>query len=123
MHNLNEEILKLSGLLNESKIKEMESFSKKRYEGAKKIAESAHEKGGFSLLTYNHFKVKLPYYEKVSKGDFDFEGMKKEYIKLCSELHSHMNNIETLDQTKFQKLVGKIEVLGELLIQNHDVKS
>jgi hypothetical protein len=36
----------------------------------------------------------------------------------CAELHSHMDNISEMDQSKFQKLVGKIEVLGELLIKN-----
>jgi predicted nuclease with TOPRIM domain len=119
MFDLHEHTLRLSGLVNESKIEEMENFAQKRHDGAKKIAESAKEKGGVALLTYNHFHVKLPYYEKAAKGNFDF--MKKEYVKLCSELHSYMDKVENLDQTKFQKLVGKIEVLGELLIQNHKI--
>jgi hypothetical protein len=29
-----------------------------------------------------------------------------------------MNNISAMDQSDFQKLVGKIEVIGELLIKN-----
>ena len=33
-----------------------------------------------------------------------------------------MNKIENIDPTKFQKLVGKIEVLGELLIRYKDTK-
>ena len=117
--DLEEEILKLSGILNEQNSDiTLDEFAKKRHDGAEKIANSAKEKGGIALLTYNHFIVKLPYYEKVSKGKFDFKKMKEEYEKLCSELHSYMNKIEKVDQTKFQKLVGKIEVVGELLIRH-----
>jgi Cdc6-like AAA superfamily ATPase len=111
-----DELLKLSGLLNEDA--KMESFADKRFAGAKKIADNAHEKGGVALLTYNHFKVKLPYYKKAIEGKLNFSEVKKEYSKLCSELHSHMKNIEDMNQTHFQELVGKIEVLGELLIRN-----
>ena len=46
--------------------------------------------------------------------------MKKEYVKTCNELHSHMNKIEEMDQIKFQELVGKLEVMGELLIKNKE---
>jgi hypothetical protein len=31
-----------------------------------------------------------------------------------------MENIEEMNQTKFQELVGKLEVLGELLIKSKD---
>jgi len=114
---LNKDILVLSGVLNESRNGKIEDFAKKRSDGAKKIADAAKEKGGAALLTYNHFNVKLPYYDKVAKGKFDFDSMKKEYVKLCSELHSYIDAIEKIDQIKFQKLVGKIEALGELLIE------
>ena len=116
--DIHEHTLKLSGLLNENKNQDLESFAKKRHEGAQKIANTAKEKGGVALLTYDHFHVKLPYYEKASKGQLNVDQMKTEYEKLCSELHSYMNKIETIDQSKFQKLVGKIEVLGELLIES-----
>jgi hypothetical protein len=69
------------------------------------------------MLTYHHFKVKLPYYSDVAEGKYSFDQLKKEYISTCSELHSHMNKIEELGQTKFQELVGRLEVLGELLIK------
>jgi len=42
----------------------LESFAKKRHEGAKKISDMAKEKGGVALLTHDHFRVKLPYYER-----------------------------------------------------------
>jgi Cdc6-like AAA superfamily ATPase len=109
-----DELLKLSGINENAKV---ESFADKRFAGAKKIACNAHEKGGPALLTYNHFKVKLPYYKKAAEGKLDFSKAKKEYETLCNELHS-FKNIEDMNQTHFQELVGKIEVLGELLIRN-----
>lgn len=112
------DLLRLAGLLSEATGQEMETFAQKRHDGAEKIADTAKEKGGPALLTYNHFKVKLPYYKKAAQGKFDFDSYKKEYVKLCSELHSHMNKIEELDQTKFQELVGKLEAVGELLIRS-----
>jgi len=92
-------------------------LTQKRHDGAEKIAMAAKEKGGPALLTYHHFKVKLPYYKKAAKGNFDYKEYKKEYKGLCKELHSHMNSIENMNQTKFQELVGKLEVVGELLIK------
>ena len=119
--DMKEEILKLSGLLNEEKSEmPMSEFAKKRHDGAEKIANNAKEKGGVALLTYNHFIVKLPYYNEASKGKFNFKKMKKKYQELCSQLHSYMEKIEEVDQTKFQKLVGEIEVIGELLIKNKE---
>lgn len=111
--------LKLSGL-NESASEEMREFAEKRGNGAEKIASGAKEKGGVAMLTYHHFKVKLPYYSDVAEGKFDFDKVKKEYVETCSELHSHMNKIEEMNQTKFQELVGRLEVLGELLIRGKD---
>ena len=111
------ELAKLAGLGATDK-KEIGAFAEKRHAGAEKIADNAHDKGGVALLTYEHFKVKLPYYKKVAEGNFDFDAMKKEYSKLCSELHSYMDEIEKVSPTKFQHLLGKMEVIGELLIQS-----
>ena len=68
--------LKLSGL-NESASEEMREFAEKRGNGAEKIASGAKEKGGVAMLTYHHFKVKLPYYSDVAEGKFDFDKVKK----------------------------------------------
>ena len=51
--------------------KEMEEFAEGRGKGAEKITDNAKEKGGNSMLTYHHFKVKLPYYKKAVEGKFD----------------------------------------------------
>ena len=110
----------LAGLVNEAADKEeMTDFAKARHAGAEKITDNAKEKGGFALLTYEHFKVKLPYYKEAEKG-FNPAEAKKEYVRLCKELHSHMESIEKMDMNKFQQHLGKMEVLGELLIQHRE---
>lgn len=104
-------------LLEEStKVIGEEEFAQKRHDGAKKIADAAQEKGGPAMLTYHHFKVKLPYYKKAAEGDFDFEASEKKYTELCKRLSEAKYSDFT--QTEFQELVGRIEVLGELLINN-----
>jgi hypothetical protein len=109
--------MKLIELLSESEQKDKKfcEFAEKRLGGATKIADSAKEKGGPAMLTYHHFVVKLPYYKKAANGNFDLEQTKKDYKecldKLC-ELETNLNQVE------FQRLVGKIEVLGELIIKN-----
>ena len=118
MKKRNEEMLRLSGLLTEQEEISIKEFARKREDGAEKIASNAKEKGGLALLTYDHFSVKLPYYKKAAEGKFNRKKFEDEYKELCAELHSHMDNISEMNQSKFQKLVGKIEVLGELLIKN-----
>lgn len=92
-------------------------FSTKRRDGAEKIAKTAKEKGGVSMLTYNHFIVKLPYYDKAKKGKFDPEKGKEEYKELLDKLVKATENLD-ITQTEFQRLVGKIEVVGELIIKS-----
>jgi hypothetical protein len=99
--------------------KTFEEFSQKRGEGASKIAESAKEKGGLSLLTYYHFVVKEPYYKKAQQGTIDLVKSKKELKQLVEELYVGINDM-SIKQIAFQKLVGKIEVLGELLIEDKE---
>jgi hypothetical protein len=102
--------MKLYDLLNESK--SFDTFAEKRMGGASKIADSAHEKGGSSMLTYHHFVVKLPYYKNASEGKFNLDEAKKEFKTLLKGLSSDM------DQVGFQRLMGKLEVLGELIIKH-----
>jgi hypothetical protein len=107
--------LRLSGI-KESKETGFEQFAGKRYEGAEKIADAAAEKGGPALLTRDHFKIKLPYYSKAKNGDFNASKAKKEYSELCSKLQS--KDVESMEMKQFQELLGKIEVLGELIIES-----
>jgi hypothetical protein len=106
-------MIKFSSILNEvKKVKEtFEEFAKKRGEGAAKIAETAEKKGGLALLTWHHFKVKAPYYKKATEGKFDKEDAKKEFEQTLKKISLNMTPIE------FQREVGRLEVLGELLIR------
>ena len=97
---------------------EMENFAEGRGKGAEKITDSAKEKGGNSMLTYHHFKVKLPYYEKAAEGKFNKEKSVKEYKKHLEELYNTTNKEMDITPIKFQELMGRIEVLGELIIEN-----
>lgn len=89
-----------------------EEFAKKRGEGAAKIASNAEEKGGLALLTWHHFKVKAPYYKKATEGKFDKEAATKEFEQTLKKISLNMTPIE------FQREVGRLEVLGELLIRD-----
>jgi hypothetical protein len=102
--------MKLSDLITESK--SFDTFAEKRLGGATKIADGAKEKGGPSMLTYHHFVVKLPYYKKASEGDFNVDEARKEFKQCVKQLSDDMEQIE------FQKLMGRIEVLGELIIKH-----
>lgn len=97
----------------------LEEFSKKRGEGATKIAQNAKDTGGLSILTYYHFVVKEPYYKKAEDGTLNLLETKQELQDLINELNDGMKFL-TIEQIPFQKLVGKIEVLGELLIENKE---
>ena len=104
-------MIKLIRLLTEAK-ETFESFAKTRGEGAAKIASNAHEKGGLALLTWHHFKVKAPYYKKATEGKFDKEAATKEFEQTLKKISLNMTPIE------FQREVGRLEVLGELLIRD-----
>jgi len=107
-------MLKLLDLLLEATNEKpaFEDFAEKRFKGAKKIADGAKEKGGVSMLTYHHFQVKLPYYTKAEKGKMDMEAAKKEFEKTYKKISLVMTQIE------FQREVGRLEVLGELILKN-----
>jgi hypothetical protein len=100
----------------------LKEFAEKRGEGAKNTVDSSKEKGGFSMLSYDHFKVKLPYYKKAAGGKFDMLDFKEEYDNLLNELVEATSKDMKISQKKFQEIVGKIEVLGELCIRNNDTQ-
>ena len=110
-------MIKFSEILLESEKSDFETFSEKRLKGATKITKQAKEKGGPSLLTYHHFNVKLPYYKEASKGNFDLEKSKTEFQEHLKNLCNLDKNVD-IEQIHFQELVGKIEVLGELIIKH-----
>jgi len=107
--------MKLRDLLFESKAKKQkdsfEEFADTREAGAEKIANTAKQKGGLSLLTWHHFKVKLPYYKKAAAGKFDLKQAKKEFNETKSKISMNMGPVA------FQREMGRLEVLGELIIR------
>ena len=107
-------MIKLINLLKEEVIQDeaFEEFASTRLKGAEKIADTTQEAGGLSLLTYKHYKVKLPYYKKASAGKLDTEDAKKEFNKTLKSISLSMS------QNEFQTEMGRLEVLGELLIKN-----
>jgi hypothetical protein len=119
---MNELIKAYSEFINEAKTQTLgfEDFAQARLEGATKITDAAKAKGGAALLTYQHFVVKLPYYKKAASGKFDMTSMQSELSGLVKDLAKGSSNKIKLDQVEFQRLVGKIEVIGELLIKNRD---
>ena len=107
--------MKLINLLFESKEEKkdtFESFADTREAGAEKIVDNAKKKGGLALLTWHHFKVKLPYYKRAAAGRFDLEKAKREFDATYKKISTSMTQIE------FQREVGRLEVLGELIIRN-----
>ena len=103
--------MRLLELLREAK-EAFEDFAKARGEGAVKIASNAQDKGGLALLTWHHFKVKAPYYKKAVEGKLDMEKAEKEFEETYKKISLDMSQIE------FQREVGRLEVLGELLIRS-----
>ena len=96
-------------------IQKFDEFADKRLKGAEKITNDSLEKGGLSLLTYYHYNAKLPTYEKASKGGFDLEKAKQEFEQYQSQLSIGMKQID------FQEIMGKMEVLGELIIEEMEL--
>ena len=104
-------MIRLKNILSEEVVKDID-FVSNRMNGAAKITQNAKEKGGDALLTYHHFVVKLPYYKKAKDGEMDIDTAKKEFTETLSKISLDM------DQTTFQTEVGRLEVLGELIIKS-----
>jgi hypothetical protein len=104
-------MIRLKNILKEEVVEDID-FVNNRMNGAAKITQNAKEKGGDALLTYHHFVVKLPYYKKAKDGEMDIDVAKKEFAETLSKISLDM------DQTTFQTEVGRLEVLGELIIKS-----
>lgn len=117
-------MIKLRDILKEAPKevqKDHEEFAETRLDGAEKITDNAKEKGGLAMLTWHHFKVKLPYYEKASEGKLDMNKAREEYADFLETLYkSTQKGKFNITQVAFQELVGKLEVLGELLIEDKE---
>jgi hypothetical protein len=97
-----------------------EQFAKSRLIGATKIVQNAEQKGGDSMLTYHHFAVKLPVYRQVIDGKFKINRATESLDKQIRKLNEGVKNSVKFRQVEFQKIVGLIEVWGELIIKYHE---
>ena len=61
------------------------------------VVDNAKEKGGLAMLTWHHFKVKLPYYEKASKGKLDMDKAKDDYVEFLNEVAEELDLIVPLE--------------------------
>lgn len=104
--------MKLSNIILEETKESFNEFAEGRGKGAGKIADSAKDKGGDSMLTHHHFSVKLPYYKKAAAGNFDLKKAKEEFDTTHKSINFSMKPID------FQKEMGRLEVLGELIIKH-----
>lgn len=114
---MEETVLGFGDFINEAKESpDFKEFAAMRLKSATKISQDAKKKGGPSLLTHHHFAVKLPYYKKAAAGKWDHARSVSELRALSKELDNLLTTFESRDQLPFQKIMGKIEVIGELLI-------
>jgi len=106
-------------LINEAKevnTPNNEKFVTKRKTGAQDIATRATIKGGYSELTAWHFKAKLPKYREALKAIKNREPIaffETKYKETMASLHG--SGLKS--QKQFQKIMGELEVWGEILIQ------
>lgn len=96
---------------------EFREFAEARHKGAKDIADKAQKKGGPATLTYHHFRVKLPYYETAMNGEFNPLKAAEELRVIVAEVGNGSATWSRAEQTGFQELIGRLEVVGELLIK------
>ena len=95
------------------KNEELETFIQKRAAGAAKLAKQAAIKGGFSSLTAAHFKAKSKPYNICAKNLGDKRVVKEHINNLLKRLKSW----DEMSQMEFQKVMGELEVYGEVAIQ------
>lgn len=89
-------------------------FCEDRKKGASKIAHEAQSKGGISMLTAWHFAAKLPEYDnciKAIKENKPTSYFHQQQIKFIQQL------IGVRNQKKFQEIMGKTEVWGEVFLK------
>ena len=98
-------------------------FLETRKAGAEKIAKSAKEKGGPSLLTATHFKAKrVPYTQAIKHAKAREDGKPLEGCKeRADDLVKMLKNWHKMSQTEFQKVTGELEAYGESYIKSKEM--
>jgi hypothetical protein len=105
----------VKSMLNTSEM--FKEFLKKRSEGAKKIADQAAKTGGFAKFTAMHFKAKSKPYKDAQKHFNDTLYYKHKFQESLEKLNDKWDK---LSQQEFQKLMGEMEVWGEVWIKSKE---
>ena len=92
---------------------EDQAFFEKRAAGAMKIQKQAAAKGGPSKLTAIHFKAKEAPYRMCLKN-LDSKAFAE---KKAAECYRKLSSWKHLTQDQFQKLMGELEVYGEVFLK------
>jgi hypothetical protein len=91
----------------------LSEFLDKRAKGAANIAATSKKKGGYSLLSAEHFDAKERPYADCVKHKND-----KEYVhKKTNEALDKLKEWDKMSQKQFQALTGVLEVYGEVYIR------
>lgn len=95
---------------------DLKEFVKKRSAGAKKIARSAKDKGGYSLLTAEHFEAKeTPYKQSLAHAkDKDSSFIKRK----ADDCFDKLKKWDKMSQKEFQWVMGQLEAYGEVYIRS-----
>ena len=90
------------------------SYFRQRLEGAQKAARDNRTKGGSALLSAYHFEAKLPLYRRIIECLEDggsLRWVREEFNGSLAQVRRAMN------QRRFQEVSGRLEVLGEIIIE------
>lgn len=113
--------LGLVDLLLEKVKDKFTDFLMTRQKGALKIEKSARQKGGYSLLTAQHFKAKeIPYKKAIKLATH--EGKEKIYKEEAEKCYNKLRSWKTMTQKEFQTVMGELEVWGEVYIKSKEDK-
>lgn len=114
---MNIKFSKLIETILESKKDKFLDFLETRKKGAAKIQKSAQEKGGYSLLTSQHFKAKEIPYKKAIQHSSD-ENKKEYFEEEAEKCLAKLKSWKTMTQKEFQTVMGELEVWGEVYIKS-----
>ncbi len=97
-------------------IDDMEEYLDARKKGAQDAADKAKAKGGNALPSYYHFDGKVAAYEKcykIVKSDKCLVILGEKYSDTMKKLKKYRD----MSQKNFQKIVGELEVWGEIYLK------
>ncbi len=95
---------------------ELKNFTTTRAAGAVKIQNAAEKKGGYSLLTYVHFKAKEIPYKKALEHIEDEDSSFLE--KSADECFDKLKDWKKMTQREFQAVMGQLEAYGEVYLRS-----